>query len=514
MRFRTFAIVAVAILGIAAAVVGYRATRSPPELKPSAIVATRLAGEDAPGVVVAHRSETGTVTELELLRARDGRAVWRTPAPSIRPEDQALAVADGVVAMAGQNPARGTTLHAFGAADGQKRWSAEIAESTDRLSIERGTLLVQTSKGIAAFELATGKPRWDVAGVTSHYAPISVGGFLVAPTEHATLPALRLVELASGRVTDIGRGLRWPGVALGDRYYTVHRPGRGGEALVSAALLAGETPPDAGARPAVAIAGVSGSRPILVELVLATGEIRPVRIGAAVVSLPEGCEEGTFFTIFEDKVLCDHDKGGALFSRSLKSAETTSELRAEAGFRFWGGGASQREWVDRDRWAFLAARTRFVPMVQNEQGTDDARVCVLDLEETRLVWCSARKIADSAIHIYGWLHIESRDDVHLIHLPLRPLPFTGGAGPVIVLDGKTGKVRGAIDLRAPTLPGFPSLLGRPAPRSGDVLLTERAGFLFGLDLTRLTLSFQRGPAPIAVSSALAEAESILGPLPR
>jgi hypothetical protein len=319
MRFRTFAIVAVAIVGIAAAVAGYRyrATPSPRELTPSAIVATRLAGEDAPGVVVAHRSETGAVTELELLRARDGRAVWRAPAPSIRPEDQALAVGEGVVAMAGQNPTRGTTLHAFGAADGQKRWSAEISESTDRLSIERGTLLVQTSKGIAAFELATGKPRWDVAGVTSHYAPIAVGGFLVAPTEHATAPALKLVDLASGRVREIGRGLRWPGVAIGERYYTVHRPGRGGEPIISAALLAGETPPDGGVRPAVAIAGVSGSRPVLVEVDLATGEIRPVRIGAAAVSLPEGCEEGTFFTIFEDKVLCDHEKGAALFSRSL-----------------------------------------------------------------------------------------------------------------------------------------------------------------------------------------------------
>ncbi len=505
------------LAAIAGGVFAYRTMRTPPVLEPSAILAV---GTD--DVLVSHRSELGDVTELELLHARDGASVWRAPMPPIQPEASALAVSGGLAVMASQadRGGSGAMLIAISVADGHTKWTAKVEQGLRAIWAEKGAVVVSTHESsLRAFDLETGVARWEAKGVAEQHAPIFVGGSLIFPTAHALQPALRVVDLRSGAARDVPRGLRWPGAVVDDRYYAIHGAGGGDELAGAAALATGRDPvlPDAEARLDVAAKGT-----VLAELMLATGSVEPVRIGDAPVTLPDHCVRGTFFTLWKDRVVCDlyspnrGDDEKPLVSRSWKQVAGPRELQPAPGFRFWGGGSSEHEWLHRDDWPFLAARTRFVPMVQNELRTDNARLCVLDLEELRLTWCSERTITQDKVEIYGWLHIETRGDVHLIHLPLRKTA-RASVGPLLVLDGNTGKFRGAVDLRAPPphdIGGFPSLLSHPAPRSGPILVVARDGFLFGLDLATLTLTFQRGPVRLTVMSAISEAESLLGQLPR
>jgi hypothetical protein len=116
---------------------------------------------------------------------------------------------------------------------------------------------------------------------------------------------------------------------------------------------------------------------------------------------------------------------------------------------------------------------------------------VLDLDETRVTWCSKNPILDEQIHIYGWLHIQRRGDLHLVHLPVHQAPYRW-RGPLLVLDGTSGRFVGAVDC--------PSV-STGDPRAGDLLVLIDQGNTLNVALRGRT-------------DALAEAETLLGSIPR
>lgn len=514
----------------------FRSAKLPPRLTPLAIVATRSA-DGAPALVVAHRGETGEVTEIELLDSRNASTIWRKRVTAIQPEPEDLVTDGRVIVIAGQSEHSDTTLIGYDLATGREKWRAEpFAATTNSLWIHRGRLVALSfDEKLLGFELESGKKLWETAHVDDANAPIFVGDHLVIPTEHARQPALRIVNLETGAARDMGHGLGWPGAVVGDRYYALYRPSsfsdtRGGDELVSAKNLrelqlaldtdSGLAPRAPRAKPLeLADAGtpdsLRGDKSMLVELLPERGEVRPVLLEQSAVWVPYDCVESSFFTLFEDRLLCHHDEGEWMFSRSWQKLGPMADIRAPAEMRYWDGGTADSEWKNRDRYAFLGAKTRFVPMILNQRGTDDATLCVLDFDVGKTVWCAEKKILNSEIELYGWLHVDSYDDVHVIHFPLRRGDYRM-YGPLLVLDGKTGKFRGAIDLRAKSGPikGWPSTHAYPSPRSGDVLAASVGDYFVGLDLKSLKLAFRRGPEPVELVSGLDEVERLLGPVPK
>ncbi len=473
-----------------------------------------------PGAVaIAHRagSEAPT-TEVDLVDPASGTARWRaTVAAMEASEDALLATADTLVAVARGEGRTPPSLIGLDLANGTprwqrvlERWPAEVVIFSGMWAHE-GVLVVRASSGDTArligLEARTGAELWHTDAVSSHEAPIFVGAWLLVPTRHATQPPLRLVALRSGETRGVGAGLAWPGLVNEDRYLALFSPGARAEALVSAETLRGGGPDP---QPATATTPWTGPRSgvHLVALDLATGALAPQGL-----TVPDGCADPTAFFQRGDRVFCTFRDGTSMWSSVAGDATTTRVIAPDEGWRIWDGGSVERRWRRPETLAFSSTPGRYAPLVLNERGTDDARVCVLDLDEVRLAWCSEREITDEQIHIYGWLHIHRRAELHLIHLPVHHAP-SHHHGPVAILDGNTGRFVGALELRTGgLLPGWPGV-STGHPRAGDVLVSSVGPFVWGVDLRRRTLTFQRGPQPIELVDAVADAERILGPLPR
>lgn len=108
----------------------------------------------------------------------DGSFVWASPAASPGQVDAPVAVADGAVFVVRRDPDTGlSTLMAFDAATGERRWPAEGEEAAptggSAPTVIDGTVIVgSTDPAARAFSAADGELRWS-ALATSRFSPFT-----------------------------------------------------------------------------------------------------------------------------------------------------------------------------------------------------------------------------------------------------------------------------------------------------------------------------------------------------
>lgn len=482
-----------AVAAIVAVVVGLtRGRLGDPPMSPGAVIAVPGA---EPRILVAHRSRLGERAELELVRARDGSTIWKTPMPTLGPDARSIAVDEGgIVALAGND----TKLVGVDPASGAVRWQTPFDGHADEMWIHAGVVVVRAlatgETPLWAFDLETGQRLWKSALVSSQYAPVFTGEHLVIPMEHTRHPALRFIALRTGAASALGSGLVWPGVATDATYTSIFAPGEGGEPLVTTRLLAFGSP-DSGAGPPPLADG--SPRVGLVSIDVAKGEMKRL------VDLPADADAGSFFARWKDHVLFLAEKETAFVSAPSDGHGESRVLAAPEGYRFWTGGVTHAIWRHREAWPYLAPRTRFVPMVLNRVETDAAKVCVIDLDEHTFTWCAERDIPASN-GPWGWLSATTRGTFHFFAID----------DALLVLDGVTGKAKGAFTLHSADgkLRGWPEPLDHAA-LAGEVLSARHEEYAWAVDITTRTLAWQRGPSAITIRDARSTVISALGSVP-
>lgn len=480
-------------------------------MKPVAVLAVTVAGDDG-YIVIVHRDMYGDHAALECVHARGGAPLWKLALPDLSPD--AMVAGEGTIATARwrKNP-EGTipraSVVAVDVATGLVRWEVPVPKTPGTMWIHHGVLVLRLGgsdeTSLGGFDLASGAKLWEALSFAPQHAPVFVGEHLIAPARHATSSPLRVVHVRTGEARDVGSGLTWPGLARGADYVTVIAPGEGGDLLVTPEALRdpARALAEAGAAPAAANDGTTTVG--LTALSPASGQL--LRMS----DVPPECAGSSFFSIWNERIVCDVAKSTTLISRPIGgSAERT--LDAPAGYRFWAGGASERRWEHRAGWPYLAPVTRFVPMVLNQVPGDDAKLCVIDLDTLTFAWCSPREVVDMGYTPWGWMSVTSHGDLHFVHLA-RGADHKKAA--VLVVDGRTGKARGAVTLRTKSgaLSGWPAWRMTEWTRSGDVLAARADAFAWGIDLGSLSVSWSRGPEPVEIVDARAEVEAILGSVP-
>lgn len=455
-------------------------------------------------VILAMRTMHGVEASFEAIRAADGTTVWRTPLRDLD-SSYALAVGDGLVVGLKMD-----RIFALDRETGAPKWETKVAGPSelpklfalnevwihDGIVVARRGLLDTTT--LVGFDAKDGKKLWESPPVDGLNAPVFVGKFALIPVEHTTAPSLLVVGLHDGSMKKTGAGLGWPGHARGDAY--VAALSGANEALVSI---------DALSNPDAAIAAAKSTPKIDLDGAWATGilSVDPAtlatkRIGRARAA----CARASFVGMVGDRYLCDEDDAKTLVLHPLGNGATL-RLKAPEGYRFWGGGASDRLDSKRNTLPFVDPAARFVPVVLNHKREDTAKVCVLDLDSLTFHWCAARDIPPDGRSPYGWIDIQSRGPLHMIGIP-------GSGDPMLFVDGTTGAALSAIALKG--LQG--TNLGRhwaddQWAGAGMVLVGLTRDVAWAVDARAGKLLWTRGEGPLTVVDAKAEAERALGSLP-
>jgi outer membrane protein assembly factor BamB len=148
---------------------------------------------DADGVVVTSNAQSVHVLD------RAGRMQWR-----VAPVDVGLgqpALGADLVVVGGR-----ASITALARSDGTERWTRPLAAPANSVAVTGRTVLVGDDSGtLAAFDAATGRPRWSAQYPGALWSGARVdeaSGAVVATWHQSETPAVRVFDLARG-------ALRW-----------------------------------------------------------------------------------------------------------------------------------------------------------------------------------------------------------------------------------------------------------------------------------------------------------------
>ncbi len=107
----------------------------------------------------ANTTPPNTGSTLYALNAANGETLWRFDLPGAT-MDSPTRAADVVLFKATQDNAN--WLYALGAADGVLRWRVALEQPTTALTATRAAVLTSSKESLSAFDLAAGKPLWEI----------------------------------------------------------------------------------------------------------------------------------------------------------------------------------------------------------------------------------------------------------------------------------------------------------------------------------------------------------------
>ncbi len=487
------------------------------------VVATEVRGR--PIAVVFRGSEDGA-GELEGVDLAARRSLWKR---AMRCTHGAVAAKDGLVVARVSSPSlRHYAVAAFDARTGAERWRTPVPMPDHLIAFEDVVVAALLEAGqderrrLIALDRETGRRLWTSAPVPWAYDPIGAGRSLLVPARHASRAPLWSIDRRTGAAREIPGGLEWPGVTRGADYWALRWSGGAGSDIVSQrALREGPGVPEAS--PIAA----GPPRMQLVALADGTGEPRPVLRDGAPVAVPAACFDAHFFGVGRDRIVCTEVNDEyrwiltAIWSERIEGDPRPwridlGDAREEP--TAWTGGFDEWKAQERAGSPWLPIETRFVPMAVRRGGR--SRLCVLDVDDGRFSWCS--EVVEAEPAPLAQLGMARRGDVHLVRLVLEDAgPTKSSPAALLVLDGATGRFRGAVALdrkagAAGTLRGAPPVRDDPPDRVGDLLVGRWSGHAFALDLRTLRLAWSAGPRGVRLEaiSALEEVERLLGALPR
>jgi outer membrane protein assembly factor BamB len=174
-----------------------------------------LSGPSGGGPAIAGKTGSGALIGLD---ATTGVVRWTLPMPSIGPQADAVATADGDLAaatMTGQ-------LLVVDMADGTVRWSRAITDSAG-LAAAAGLVLYGSTGKLTAYDDRTGVPRWTAASMDMDLPQMQlVAGLLLVSSAFGGTPVTAYTP-ATGRVAwtfktpapQAGTSASWAAVAAG-----------------------------------------------------------------------------------------------------------------------------------------------------------------------------------------------------------------------------------------------------------------------------------------------------------
>jgi outer membrane protein assembly factor BamB len=151
-----------------------------------------LSGRSGGGPAIKGQTWGGRLTGLD---AATGVVRWTLPMSGIGPQTDAVATADGGLAVAGMLG----QLLVVGMADGTVRWSRAITDSTG-LAAAAGLVLYGSGGSLTAYDDRTGVPRWTAASMDMDLPDMQLAaGLLLVSSAFGGTPVTAYTP-ATGRV--------------------------------------------------------------------------------------------------------------------------------------------------------------------------------------------------------------------------------------------------------------------------------------------------------------------------
>lgn len=197
-----------------------------------------LSGPSGGGPPIGGETWGGRLTGLD---AATGVVRWTLPVSGIGPQTDAVATADGGLAVAGMLG----QLLMVDMADGTVRWSRAITDPTG-LAAAAGLVLYGSGDSLTAYDDRTGVPRWTVASTDMDLPQMQLAaGLLLVSSAFGGTPVTAYIP-ATGRVAwtfqtpggQAGATASWAAVAAGTAGVAVavtNLPGPGGLYLLDPA---------------------------------------------------------------------------------------------------------------------------------------------------------------------------------------------------------------------------------------------------------------------------------------